>query len=246
MARSTTTRRAFLETIRPPVLPRSVWPRPSNRRGATRPTTRSSVGCIGTGGRCRTLMKSLAQVPGVRIAAVCDIYDAHLDEAKKLADPKAFATKHYRELLDRKDIDAVLIGSPDHWHVPMTVDACNAGKDVYVEKPLTHDPAEGAAVIEAQNRNKRIVQVGMQQRSMPHIQKARELIKAGRIGEVFKVHLSWNRNGTTRFQRGPMGVDPKQVDWKDFLAMPPISRSTSTASATGAGSGTSAAACSPT
>ena len=179
------------------------------------------VACLGTGGRCRTLMKSLAQVPGVRIAAVCDIYDPHLNEGKKLADPKAVATKHYRELLDRKDIDAVLIGSPDHWHVPMAVDACNAGKDVYVEKPLTHDLAEGAAIVDAQNRNQRVVQVGMQQRSMPHIQKARELMKAGRIGEVFKVHLSWNRGGTTRFRRTPMGVDPKQVAWKDFLGSAP-------------------------
>jgi predicted dehydrogenase len=179
------------------------------------------VACLGTGGRCRTLMKSLAQVPGVRIAAVCDIYDAHLNEGKKLADPRAVATKHYRELLDRKDIDAVLIGSPDHWHVPMSVDACNAGKDVYVEKPLTHDLAEGAAIIDAQDRNRRVVQVGMQQRSMPHIQKARELIKAGRIGEVFKVHLTWNRGGTTRFRRTPMGVDPRQVAWKDFLGGAP-------------------------
>ena len=98
---------------------------------------------------------------------------------------------------------------------------CNAGKDVYVEKPLTHDPAEGAAIIEAQNRNRKIVQVGMQQRSMPHIQKARELIKSGRIGEVFKIHLSWNRGGSTRFRRGPMGVDPSQVAWKDFLGNAP-------------------------
>jgi predicted dehydrogenase len=179
------------------------------------------VACLGTGGRCRTLMKSLAQVPGVRIAAVCDIYDAHLDAAKKLADPKAISTKHYRELLDRKDIDAVLIGSPDHWHVPMSVDACNAGKDVYVEKPLTHDLSEGAAIVDAQDRNRRVVQVGMQQRSMPHIQKARELIKAGRIGEVFKVHLSWDRGGTSRFRRSPMGIDPHQVAWKDFLGGAP-------------------------
>jgi predicted dehydrogenase len=179
------------------------------------------VACLGTGGRCRTLMKSLAQVPGVRLAAVCDIYDAHLDAAKKLADPKALATKHYHELLDRKDIDAVLIGSPDHWHVPMAVDACNAGKDVYVEKPLTHDLSEGAAIVEAQDRNRRVVQVGMQQRSMPHIQKARELLKAGRIGEVFKVHLSWNRGGTKRFRRSPLGIDPRQVAWKDFLGGAP-------------------------
>ncbi len=179
------------------------------------------VACLGTGGRCRTLMQSLAKVPGVRLAAVCDIYDAHLDAGKKLADPKAIATKHYRELLDRKDIDAVLIGSPDHWHVPMSVDACNAGKDVYVEKPLTHDLAEGAAIIDAQNRNKKVVQVGMQQRSMPHIQKARELVKGGRIGEIFKIHLSWNRGGTFRFRRTPMGVNPSQVAWKDFLGSAP-------------------------
>src|SRR5205823_5528011 len=139
------------------------------------------VACIGTGGRCRTLMKSLAKVPNVRIAAVCDIYEPHLKEGRKLADASAYASRQYRELLERKDIDAVLIGSPDHWHVPMTVDACNAGKHVYVEKPLTHDLSEGAAVIEVQNRNKRIVQIGTQQRSMPHIQKAKELLDQGRI-----------------------------------------------------------------
>jgi predicted dehydrogenase len=179
------------------------------------------VACLGTGGRCRALMGSLAKVPGVRIAAVCDIYDVHLNEAKKLADPKAITSKHYREILDRKDIDAVLIGSPDHWHVPMTVDACGAGKDVYVEKPLTHDPAEGEAVVNAQNQNAKIVQVGMQQRSMPHIQKARELIKEGRLGKVFKVHLSWNRGGSDRMKRGPLGVDPAQVSWDDFLGNAP-------------------------
>ena len=94
-----------------------------------------NVGCIGTGGRCRTLMKSLVKVPGVRIGAVCDIFDYSFAEGKKLADAKAFSTRSFEELLARKDIDAVLIGSPDHWHVPMTVAACAAGKDVYVEKP---------------------------------------------------------------------------------------------------------------
>src|ERR687884_2782 len=125
-----------------------------------------TVGCIGTGGRCRRLMQSLATIPGVKIAAVCDIWDFHLEEGKKLAQPSAFATKDYRALLDRKDIDAVVIGTPDHWHVPITIDACAAGKDVYVEKPLTHELAEGQRVLEAQNRHSRIVQVGTQQRSM--------------------------------------------------------------------------------
>ncbi len=180
-----------------------------------------TVGCLGTGGRCRTLMKSLAGTPGVRMVAVCDAWDVALAEARKIADPQAFATKHYKEVLDRRDVDAVLIGSPDHWHVPMTVDACAAGKDVYVEKPLTHDLAEGARVIRAQDENKRVVQVGLQQRSMPHIRKARDLIAAGRIGKVFKVALSWNRNTGSRFARGPQGVDPKQVAWADFLGAAP-------------------------
>src|SRR6478609_7143365 len=117
-----------------------------------------AVGCIGTGGRCRKLMQSLATIPGVKIAAVCDIWDFHLAEGKKLAQADAFSTKDYRALLDRKDIDAVLVGTPDHWHVPITVDACAAGKDVYVEKPLTHDLSEGPQVLQAHNRHKRIVQ----------------------------------------------------------------------------------------
>ena len=151
--------------------PRAVYGYPANE--AIR------VGCIGTGGRCRVLMKSLKLVPGVKMTAVCDVWDSPLDQGKALAEPDAFATKDYREVLDRKEIDAVLVGTPDHWHVPITVDACTAGKDVYVEKPLTHSLAEGRTVIEAQDKNKRVVQVGMQQRSMPHLIKAREMVKAG-------------------------------------------------------------------
>jgi predicted dehydrogenase len=215
------TRRAFLETVgRYGVGTLLASSMVESARGYSANDS-INVACIGTGGRCRTLMKSLAQVPNVRIAAVCDIYEPHLAEARKLADPAASVSKKYRELLDRKDIDAVLIGAPDHWHVPMTVDACDAGKDVYVEKPLTHDPAEGRAVISAQERNRRIVQVGTQQRSMPQIQKARELYKAGRIGDVVKVHLSWNRNAPIRTKKVPLGIDPNQLDWKAFLGNAP-------------------------
>src|SRR5436190_4067640 len=175
------------------------------------------VGCIGTGGRCRRLMQDLAKIDGVKITAVCDVWDQHLAEGKKLADAKATTTKDYRDLLDRADIDAVLIGTPDHLHVPITVAACQAGKDVYVEKPLTHDLAEGQSVIDAQNKQKRIVQVGTQQRSMPHFQKAAEIIRSGQLGKIHKVHLTWNRN-TPRGTKGKLNIDPKTVDWKAFLA----------------------------
>ena len=175
-----------------------------------------NVACIGTGGRCRKLMESLRTIPGVKITAVCDVWDAHLDEGRKLAQPQAFATKDYRAVLDRADIDAVLIATPDHWHVPITVDACGAGKDVYVEKPLTHDLAEGQRVINAQNESRRIVQVGTQQRSMPHLIKAREIVLSGQLGEIHKVHLTWNRN-QARSAKPNLNIDPKTVDWKRFL-----------------------------
>ncbi len=174
------------------------------------------VGVIGSGGRARHLMRSFPKLDNVRIVAVCDVWDVALAEGRKMADPKAAATKKYQELLDDKDVHAVLIGSPDHWHVPLTVAALGAGKDVYVEKPLTHDLSEGRAVLDAQAKAKRVVQVGTQQRSMPHIAKAREFVKAGRIGKVFKVRMSWNRN-TDRVRRFPLGVDPKSVDWKTFV-----------------------------
>ncbi len=188
--------------------PRTVYGYPANE--AIR------IGCIGTGGRCRLLMQTLKRIAGVRMTAVCDVWDQPLEQAKALADDKAFSTKDYRAVLDREDIDAVLIGSPDHWHVPMTVDACAAGKDVYVEKPLTHGLDEGKAVIDAQNKHKRVVQVGMQQRSMPHLIKVREIVQAGTIGRVHKAHLTWNRNSGKQVRR-PLGVDPKTVDWKLFL-----------------------------
>ncbi len=178
------------------------------------------VGCIGTGGRCRFLMRSLATIPNVKITAVCDIWDVHLEEGRKLAAQGAFATKRYQDILDRKDIDAVLIGSPDHWHTPMTIDALAADKDVYVEKPLTHSLHEGKGLIEAQAKYKKIVQVGTQQRSMPHIQKGFELVREGRLGKVHKVHLTWNRN-SDRVRKNPLGVDPKKVDWKAFLGNAP-------------------------
>ena len=174
------------------------------------------VGVIGAGGRGQHLMRNSEGVAGMKYAAVCDIWDPNVEKGRQIAGPDTWTTKDYRALLDRKDIDAVLIATPDHLHVPLTVAACDAGKDVYVEKPLTHDLSEGAGVIDAQNRNRRIVQVGMQQRSMPQYQKAKHLIEAGTIGPVHKVHMTWNRNAD-RAARRPLNIDSKSVDWSKFL-----------------------------
>lgn len=178
------------------------------------------VGCIGTGGRCRRLMQALATLPGVRITAVCDVWEVHLEEGRKLAAAGVATTQDYRALLERRDVDAVLIGTPDHWHVPMTIAACEAGKDVYVEKPLTHDLAEGPAVIEAVRRHQRIVQVGLQQRSMPHLIEAAQIVRSGQLGTIHKVHLSWNRN-TPRATAALPAIDPRSVDWPRFLGNAP-------------------------
>ncbi|MCC6390629.1 MAG: Gfo/Idh/MocA family oxidoreductase [Bryobacterales bacterium] len=174
-----------------------------------------SIGCIGTGGRAQALMRNFERIRNTRIAAVCDVWKDNLAKAQQIAGPGAFATPDYREVLSRQDVDAVLIGAPDHQHVPLTIAAVNAGKDVYVEKPLTHDLSQGAPVIEAVHRARRIVQVGTQQRSMPHMIKGKELVLAGKIGKVHKAHITWNRNSPRGAQTHQ--IDPASVDWKTWL-----------------------------
>src|SRR5262245_43711377 len=153
-----TTRRAFLQTSSALVATAVSYKRIFGANETL------NVGLIGCGGRCRHLLKSLLKIPDTRVAAFSDIWDYHLELTRKeaKADASSMSTKRYKEVLDNKDIHAVLIASPDHWHVPMTVDACNAGKDVYGEKPLTHTVEEGAAVVKAKNDNKKIVNVGTQ------------------------------------------------------------------------------------
>ncbi len=177
------------------------------------------VAGIGIGGRGRHLLNTLRKVPGVKIVAVADVWDQSLAEAKKIAELDAFLTRDYRRVLDRPDVDAVLIAAPDHWHAPLCHAAFAAGKDVYCEKPLTHTRAEGAALLAAHAHAKRIVQVGTQQRSMPHLQEARAMVQAGKLGTVVKADLSWNRNAG----RGAAthNIDPASLDWKAFLGTAP-------------------------
>ncbi|MFN7939045.1 MAG: Gfo/Idh/MocA family oxidoreductase [Bryobacteraceae bacterium] len=173
------------------------------------------IGCIGTGGRAQALMRNIEGIGRARISAVCDVWAENLEKAKQIAGPGAFATADFRQLLARKDVDAVLIAAPDHQHVPLTIAACRAGKDVYVEKPLTHSREEAAAVLAAVRETGKIVQVGTQQRSMPHMKKGRDLVLAGKIGKVHKAHITWNRNAPRAAQQ--YQIDPSSVDWKAWL-----------------------------
>ena len=210
-------RRGFLTTTAATAFAPIAMPAFARTR---RPNDEIGVALLGVGGRCRHLVQSLVKVPETRIVAAADIYDVHLNAAKALADPSAFLSKDFRAVLDREDVDAVLIASPDHWHAPMTLAALDAGKDVYVEKPLTHTIEEGRPLIDARDRSGKIVQVGMQQRSMTHILEAAEIVKSGRLGEVHKVRLTWNRNAD-RVGKPESNIDPRQFDWKAFLGDAP-------------------------
>jgi predicted dehydrogenase len=181
---------------------------------------RIRVGGIGTGGRCRYLLSLLEKVGGAEIVAVCDAYEPRRAEARTKLAPGAREFVEYRQLLELNDVDAVFIGSPDHWHVPMSLDAVRAGKDVYVEKPVSHTVEEGARLIQAVEQTGRVLQVGYQQRSWDIFQQAAELVHAGRLGKITLVHSSWYQDYIRNF--GRLGqIDTAKLDWKRFLGSAP-------------------------
>jgi predicted dehydrogenase len=149
------------------------------------------VGLIGCGGRGRYVAGLMREAPGVEFGAVADVYLPNAERAKAWAGPNARAYQDFRRLLERKDIDAVLIATPDHWHATAAVLACRAGKDVYVEKPLAHNVREGRAMVDAARHHKRIVQAGMQHRSSPHFREAQQIVQSGALGKVNWVRV-WN------------------------------------------------------
>lgn len=174
---------------------------------------------IGAGGMGQVDVNTAITVPGVKLVAACDLYDGRLAEAKKYYGADIFTTKDYREILLRKDIDAVIVATPDHWHKDISVAAMNSGKAVYCEKPMVHDVAEGSAVVEAQNKNKVVFEVGSQGVSSLGNEKARELLKAGAIGKLNYAEGFWARNSPGgAWQYGmPADASDKTVDWKRFL-----------------------------
>ncbi len=174
---------------------------------------RVRIGVIGAGGRGVEDARRAKQHGNAEIVALADVYAPRLDKARATLNETAAVYSDFRAVLDRKDIDAVVIGAPDHWHVPMTIAAVEAGKDVYVEKPLTHSVEEGARVIAAVRKSGRIVQVGYQQRSYPHFAQAREIVRSGRIGKVTQVLTWWNQNLAAA---KPPAVDLSKLDWKSF------------------------------
>ena len=183
---------------------------------------RVRAGLIGCGGRGMLVARLMREVPNVEFAAVCDVYSPNSAKAREWAGPGCKAHKDFRQLLEEKDTDAVLIATPDHWHAIPTVLACQAGKDVYVEKPLGLTIREGRAMIEAARRHNRVVQTGMQHRSAPHYKEVEELIQSGAIGEVHFVHVCNYSTVYTAEGAPPANSDPPEgLDWDMYLGPAP-------------------------
>jgi hypothetical protein len=155
---------------------------------------RIRIGAIGTGERCQFLLSLLNKIESNEIVAVCDVYEPRRLEARSKYAAEARDYADHREILDRKDIDAVVIGTPDHWHVPLLLDTLKAGKDAYCEKPVTHTIDEGEPLIATVRDSKRVVQTGTQQRSWAHFAEAREEIAAGHLGQVTLIRTYWYQN----------------------------------------------------
>jgi len=177
-----------------------------------------NLGVIGPGARGRHVMELFQKDSRVQVTALCDIYARQLDEALSLA-PGAKTYKDHRKFLEHRELDVVLNATPDHWHATTTKDALNAGKDVYVEKPLTLTIEEGPEIVKAARINNRVCQVGMQQRSGPHYLAAKEkFFDNGRLGKITLARTWWHGN-TYHVRKAPdyLQKQPSNMDWAHFL-----------------------------
>jgi predicted dehydrogenase len=182
---------------------------------------RVGVGFIGFGLIGKRHVLDFRGEGDVDMVAVADVHRGRLDEATALVGGTVQAYGDFRHLLDNRSVDAVVVSTPDHWHALMTMMACAAGKDVYVEKPLSLFVREGRWMIDVARRQGRVVQVGTQQRSGPHYQRARELIQGGHLGPVTSVRMGAQRNIMPGFGNPPDGPPPAGLDWDLMLGPAP-------------------------
>jgi predicted dehydrogenase len=180
-------------------------------------------GIIGVGMQGSSLLAESIKLPEVECVAACDVYDGRHTLAREIVRPDLPVTRRYQQLLDDRNIQAVIVAVPDHWHRQIVVDAVNAGKDVYVEKPMSHDPADGVAMVDAARKTGRIVQVGSQRVSSQICAKAKELISNGTLGDLMFVEAWLGRNSPNGAWQYPPPPDlsPQTVDWNTWLGPAP-------------------------
>jgi predicted dehydrogenase len=187
------------------------------------PNDAIQIATIGVGGMGSGDTNYALQIPGVKLVAVADLYDGRLQRAKERWGAHIATTRDYREVLARRDIDAVIVGTSDHYHSRISIDAMEAGKDVYCEKPMVQKIEQGHEVWQAQQRTGRILQVGSQYASSMVFHKARDLMKAGAIGELNMVEAWLDRNtavGAWQYSIPP-DASPQTVDWERYTAIGP-------------------------
>jgi predicted dehydrogenase len=188
------------------------------------PNDKVRIALIGCGGMGQEDASSSLANSGVELAAACDVYDGRLAHMREVHTKAVlFTTRDYREVLARPDIDAVIVSTPDHWHSRIAIDAMAAGKDVYVQKPMVQRIEQGQAVVEAQKKTGRILQVGSQRVSSVVYKKAQELFRSGAIGELNMVEAYWDRNtaqGAWVYSIPP-DASPATIDWDRFLGDAP-------------------------
>lgn len=191
--------------------------------GSFAPNDFIQIALIGAGGQGQFDTRIAAQVPGVKVVAAADCYNGRLEHSKELWGNDIFTTRDYQEILVRKDIDAVIVGTPDHWHRQVSVDAMKAGKDVYCEKPMVHTHADGPEMIETARSTNRILQLGSQRVSSMVYAKAKELLASGAIGQLNMVSAHWDRNSTMGAwsYTVPPDASPETCDWPRFLGTAP-------------------------
>ncbi|MHC4821837.1 MAG: Gfo/Idh/MocA family protein [Planctomycetota bacterium] len=187
------------------------------------PNDEIQLAVIGAGGMGMADVSTALRVPGVRLVAACDCYDGRLEAARQAHGRDIFTTRDYREVLAREDIDAVIVGTPDHWHQRISVDALRAGKSVYCEKPMVHRIEQGAELVRAQRESGKTFQVGSQGMSSLGNEKAKELLEEGAIGQLNYAEGFWARNdpiGAWQYAI-PEDASEETVDWEMFLGDAP-------------------------
>ena len=187
------------------------------------PNDQINVACIGYGIMGQIDVQTASSIPGVKIVGVCDVYEGRLTRAKEHFGAGLFTTRDYRQVLQRPDVDAVIVATPDHWHAPIAIEAMRAGKDVYCQKPMVRVVEEGAGIIKAQKETGRILQVGSQLASSIMYAKARELVRSGAIGKVHMIESYWDRNsaqGAWQYSIPP-DATTANIDWDRFLGSAP-------------------------
>jgi len=182
-----------------------------------------NIAVIGMGIQGYNDLRTAMKIPGVKLVGVCDLYTGRLEHAKEIYGNDLFVTKNFHEILDRKDVDAVIIATPDHWHDHISIEALGKGKHVYCEKPMVHKLEEGAAVIAAQKKSGKVFQVGSQRVSSIVTLKAKALYDSGAIGELVLVETFTDRQGSIGAWQYSIPTDANEttVDWNAFLGDAP-------------------------